>query len=72
MAKKKSICKREWKIADCGVPYDCWCRIIVAADAKPKETDGEYYMKDTYLSAGLLSKKEAEYFVKLHNESLGG
>lgn len=67
----KSIWERKWKVAGCGIEeYDCWCRIIVAADAEPKKSDGEYYKKDTFISAGRIAKSQAEFFVGLHNNAL--
>ena len=72
----RTIWERKWKVAECGASlggsFDCWCRIIVAANAKPKKSDGEYYNKDIFITAGCISKDQAEYFVKLHYNTLKG
>ena len=70
---RKPIREQKWKTVKCHVDgYDCWCRLIVVADAGPKKSDGEYYNKDTFMPTGCISKDQAEYFVKLHNNTLKG
>lgn len=68
--KKKTILKRKWKTIECTDKYDCWCRGIVAIDAKPKKINGRYWGKDIFLPVACIGKVAAEYFVELHNKSL--
>ncbi len=65
MIDKKEY-KVKWKSVPCHVGKTCWCRMIMP---KKKMLDNEG--KEIYIvGSGTLSKVEAEYFVKLHNEFL--
>ena len=64
---KKSNFKKKWKIATCTDGADCWCRLIVTEDYKKAEDDN---MNDCITYAGKITKRLAQYIVKLHNEEL--
>lgn len=59
-----------WKVSQCFVGPECWCKIIVPIEpiyySYPENPDNknEYVIVD----AGSLDQETAEYIVKLHNE----
>jgi len=60
--------KIKWKTETCQQGAKCWCRMVVPA--KPLyyddcNSDGLYIA-----GSGELSKRAAQYFVKLHNQEL--
>lgn len=47
---------KKWKTLTCMSGESCWCRAVVTEDEE-----------DEIISDGAISKKDAEYIVKLHN-----
>ena len=61
----------KWKVGTCSQGEECWCRTIKPVGSiiyKDGDIDAEYYV----VGSAELLKETAEYFVKLHNEKLGG
>ncbi len=58
-----------WKVGTCFSSNECWCRPIQGEEPimfKDGDEDSEYFIA----RSGELSKEFAEYFVRLHNQSL--
>lgn len=59
--------KTKWKTETCSRGAKCWCRMIVPV--KKILHDGAY--SEVYIAgSGELTKRAAEYFVKLHNKNI--
>lgn len=62
--------KTKWKTETCSQGAKCWCRMIVPVK---KITYDKPCSDDMYIAGGgELTKRAAEYFVKLHNKNLKG
>lgn len=60
--------KTKWKTETCSQGAKCWCRMIVPIK---KIVHDENFEGGIYIAgSGELTKKSAEYFVKLHNNNL--
>ena len=66
-----------WKVSECFVGPDCWCRIIVPVEPIPYNDEVEHFGKSLVSTEveyyevvrdGTLDKETAEYIVRLHNE----
>lgn len=71
---QEKLFKVRWKTEPCFTGEDCWCRMIIPEETIPYThtyTTGEEVEENIYIvGAGAIDKEIAEYFVKLHNESL--
>ncbi len=69
-AQQKSLTVR-WKIVTCDQGEKCWCRAIKCEEPlmfKEDNSEDEYFV----VRYGELNKDHAEYFVKLHNNTIMG
>jgi hypothetical protein len=60
--------KTKWKTKTCSQGAKCWCRMIVPV--KKILHDGTYSEGIYIAGSGELTKRAAEYFVKLHNKEI--
>ena len=59
----------KWKTGTCSQGEQCWCRTIEPVEPilyKDGDTEDSYYI----VGSAEMLKETAEYFVKLHNETL--
>ena len=67
----------KWKTSTCGQGEQCWCR-IVEPEIKIEYIEGKFYdgtdiMNELYIiGSGGINKEFAEYFVRLHNNTIDG
>lgn len=59
----------EWELDTCSQGESCWCRVVKPVEPilfEDGDTEEEFYI----VGMGMLHKEFAEYFVKLHNQTL--
>lgn len=67
---KQKILNIPWKIGNCMLGEECWCRTILPTEPIIfSDKHGEDSI-DEIISQGSLDKATAEYIIELHNDRL--